>query len=422
MSLNMNKLFHSILLFSLILLLVSCGETHDNVPDDKVVEPTQIILDNLPGEGTANNPYKVTLSIREEFTTAITMVPQNAVAQYSYGFMRKVNNSFESLPGDEVRGFSLNPVESKSIFSITGRVVGTHYVELRQNNIETLIEVTVTEQTYTPMTVDYSKQLKVLAIGNSYSDDAMQYLYQIADDYGIEDIILGNLVVAGAELSQHASFAVNNSKAYVYRKTTNGTWIDTPFSTLLQGLTDEDWDIITIQEAPVKSGLKDQYEPYLTRLINYVHGYKTNPNAKIFWHLTWANETGNDHAFFEPYNYDQQVMYDGIIEAYETVVSNHDRIEGLIPVGTVIQNLRSSYMGDTFTRDGYHLSYGKGRYIAGLTFFRAITDLNIDSITYLPTGFTGTDEVKLSDLDVIKESIEAAIIKPLEITPSTYTN
>ena len=38
-------------------------------------------------------------------------------------------------------------------------------------------------------------ELKILAIGNSFSVDAMQYVYQIAQEAGIKNITLGNLCI-----------------------------------------------------------------------------------------------------------------------------------------------------------------------------------------------------------------------------------
>ena len=45
------------------------------------------------------------------------------------------------------------------------------------------------------------KTLRVLAIGNSFSVDAMEYLYQIAKDAGVEQVILGNLRVSGCTVA-----------------------------------------------------------------------------------------------------------------------------------------------------------------------------------------------------------------------------
>ena len=39
--------------------------------------------------------------------------------------------------------------------------------------------------------------LKILTVGNSFSDDTMEYVWQIADDLGVENIYLGNLFIGG---------------------------------------------------------------------------------------------------------------------------------------------------------------------------------------------------------------------------------
>ena len=109
-----------------------------------------------------------------------------------------------------------------------------------------------------------------------FSDDGMAYIYQIAKDYGVENVILGNLYIGGAELSKQALNAVSNSKAYTYRKNTTGSWVNYSNKSILDGLVDEDWDIITLQQASGKSGRSETYEPYLTKLIEYVNTNKTN--------------------------------------------------------------------------------------------------------------------------------------------------
>ena len=42
--------------------------------------------------------------------------------------------------------------------------------------------------------------LKILTIGNSFSDDTMQYLYKVAKSAGVEKIKLGNLYIGGCSL------------------------------------------------------------------------------------------------------------------------------------------------------------------------------------------------------------------------------
>ena len=247
--------------------------------------------------------------------------------------------------------------------------------------------------------IDFTKTLKVLAIGNSFSEDGMAYMYPMAHDYGVENIVLGHLHVNGCDLSNHANNATYHKSNYMYSKNISGIWETTHNETLLAGLLDEDWDVITVQQVSGKSGKQDTYEPDLTTLIDFINENKTNPQAKIYWHLTWAYQKNCTHPSFSLYHHNQKLMYQAIIKAYQTIVQPHEDIHGLIPTGIVIQNIRTSYIGDTVTRDGYHLSYDIGRYAASLTWFKAITQLRIDAITYRPNG------MKERDLVIIKKAV-----------------
>ena len=89
----------------------------------------------------------------------------------------------------------------------------------------------------------------------------------------------------------------------------------------------------------------------------------------------------------------------------------------MIPCMTSIQNARTSFMGDTLTRDGYHLDYYIGRYIAGLTWYAAITGCSVEEINYNPSATKITDDM----LRAAKEAVTTAIAKPLEVTQSTVT-
>ena len=62
------------------------------------------------------------------------------------------------------------------------------------------------------------KTIKILAIGNSFSQDAIeQYLWNIAQADSI-DIVVGNLYFGGCSLEQHWKFLTENDSVYNYRK------------------------------------------------------------------------------------------------------------------------------------------------------------------------------------------------------------
>ena len=97
------------------------------------------------------------------------------------------------------------------------------------------------------------------------------------------------------------------------------------------------------------------------------------------------------------------------------LIQANEDIDFVIPAGTAIQNARTSLLGDTLTRDGYHLSYDVGRYIAGITWVEALTGKAVTDLTYCPAGIS-------EDLMAVSvESAKNAGATPYAVTNSRYT-
>ena len=61
------------------------------------------------------------------------------------------------------------------------------------------------------------KNLKVLAIGNSFSADAVeQYLWELAAEAG-DTLIIGNAYIGGCNIDRHVANFEKTSPAYSYR-------------------------------------------------------------------------------------------------------------------------------------------------------------------------------------------------------------
>ena len=258
-----------------------------------------------------------------------------------------------------------------------------------------------------------TKEIKILAIGNSFSTDATEYLWNIMSDGGVEKVTIGNLYIGGCTLATHSSNLRNQAASYKYYKNTAGEWKLTEGATIQAALAEEEWDIITVQQASGNSGVATTYAPLDYMLTELA---KLEPNAAIFWHMTWAYQQNSTHSDFGIYSKDQVTMYNAILSAVDTKIKPDNRISGVIPVGTAIQNLRNSYLGDTITRDGYHLSYSHGRYTAALTWFAYFTGGSVDAVDWVP----GEHSAALTeDLPLIREAITKALAKPYEITACT---
>ncbi len=373
------------------------------------LESLDLSVDDLDGEGTIDSPYNVYATVDETFTKTINYHVLSGHLVYEEGVI--VNQTFYPIEDEQYKTLDFEGANDFSMV-LYSAAIGTFFVRVSMDNrVPTYFRVVVQEYQ-----VDMTKNLKVLAIGNSFSVDAMEYLYKIAEEYGIPNITLGVLYIGGASLATHVSAITSNSASYVYYKNTNDNWYYAKSSaTLLDGLLDEKWDIITIQQVSGYSGLPTTYNEDIDTIINFVNTNKTNEKAEIVWHMTWAYQQGSTHSDFYRYNNDQMTMYNAITSTVQEKIVPRTDIAYVIPSGTAIQNLRTSFLGDTLTRDGYHLSYDIGRYTAGMMWFRQITGFSIDDITYLPGSMNN------QQLLALKQAVNNAYDTPYAITQSTFT-
>lgn len=258
------------------------------------------------------------------------------------------------------------------------------------------------------------KPLRILAIGNSFSDDGMEHLAEILVGEGYTDFILGNLYIGGCSIDGHKARIDSGAKDYSFRTNTGSGWT-TVKESIQYGLDYADWQIVTIQQVSGYSGIPESYGN-MQYIIDYVRD-RVDPFVKIYFHMTWAYQSTSGHGDFSKYDRNQMTMYNAIVNTVQTLVVGNWNIEGYIPSGTAIQNLRTSYLGDTLTRDGYHLSYDIGRYTAALTWYKVFTGADLTDLTTVPKKYVHVAQ----HLPAIKEAVNNAIECPFAITPSTHT-
>lgn len=253
------------------------------------------------------------------------------------------------------------------------------------------------------------KVVKVLAIGNSFSQDAVeQYLHELAEAEGISTII-GNMFIGGCSLERHVKNARENAPAYAYRKIgTDGKKREKGKMTLEAVLADEDWDYVSLQQASPFSGMYATYEASLPELVGYVKA-RLPKKAKLMLHQTWAYASASKHTGFKNYDCDQLTMYRAIVNAVKKA-AGANKIKIVIPSGTAIQNARTSFIGDHLDRDGYHLDVKVGRYTAACTWFERIFKRNVVGNPYKPEGLDEARKV------VAQKAAHAAVRHPYKVT------
>ena len=226
-----------------------------------------------------------------------------------------------------------------------------------------------------------AKVIKVLAIGNSFSQDGVeQYLYELAQAQG-DSLVIGNAYIAGCSIDKHYDNLLTGKASYEYRKIVGGVRSNKRKVDLRSIIRDEQWDIISLQQASHYSGMPKTFTN-LAQLKRLVQSYTTNLHVEFVWHMTWAYAEDYASKNFKPYDNSQHKMYTAIVNTIQNVLPAIG-IKRIIPSGTAIQLARYR-LGDTLNRDGYHLSLTMGRYTAACTWCEFLTGRIVDGNKYWP--------------------------------------
>ena len=239
--------------------------------------------------------------------------------------------------------------------------------------------------------------MKVLAIGNSFSEDASAYLHQLSVAAG-KEIQITNLYIGGCPLERHWQNIENKG---IYNYQCNGVKSDRMI-TIQEAVIMDTWDVIVTQQASHDSGWICSYEPFLGLLVDYLRTYA--PNARLYLQETWAYEHTSTHGNFMRYNRNQQLMYEQLHNCYTQMAGKYQL--GLIPSGTVIQKLRQlpefhvPSGGLSLCRDGFHMSFEYGRYVLACVWLKTLRGAQLEPVSYIPQSI---NIVSLPDEALLRE-------------------
>ena len=231
------------------------------------------------------------------------------------------------------------------------------------------------------------ERLKILFIGNSFAVDTTEHAADIALNLGMKEIKISRLYVGGCCIEDYK---------------------------ISDAIRDDAWDIIVIQHGTKDKSCYTKIESYekLPALVSYVKNLAPM-HTKIAFNLTWLGESTRQHHEIISYKGNMTLMRKNLEDVTKLVLEQNPSIDFLIPTGTAIENARTSKIG-LLTRDCFHLSMDKGRYIAALTMIACVTGLDAEKITWMPEG---VDEYARL---VAVESAKNALLAPLSVTKSKY--
>ncbi|WP_066754472.1 MULTISPECIES: DUF4886 domain-containing protein [Sphingobacterium] len=216
--------------------------------------------------------------------------------------------------------------------------------------------------------------IRILAIGNSFSEDALeQNLYQLASA-NEKKIIVANAFYTGADFNFHVHSAQNDIRSYSYRKiSASGQRTVTEGMSLKEIIVDDYWDYISFQQRSDDSGIYETFVNGLPKLVDFVNMRNDRSTTKYILHQTWSYSDGSPHLAFNRYKNNSLVMYEAIAGAYMRTQAELLPNAIVVPSGTSIQNYRQNIQSSILTRDTQHLN-ALGRYIAAATWYYTLFD------------------------------------------------
>ena len=234
---------------------------------------------------------------------------------------------------------------------------------------------------YNPPVNFHKADLKVLDIGNSYTQDAQTYLPEIIAASGIDtDFSLYRAFRPSASFKTWVDCWNDSDNEYYSIDFCAGTSLGgisgsgsaSDGALFRKALQSVKWDIILIHQVSTYSNDYSLWEGngaggYLQELIRIIR--VTNPQATIGYLMThsyrgsyWANSEGSSY-----------LRWRNIADATRQLKLEYD-IDFIIPYGTAVQNLRASSLNDAyeFSEDGTHMGAGLGDYVAGCCYFESL--------------------------------------------------
>lgn len=236
--------------------------------------------------------------------------------------------------------------------------------------------------------------MKILAIGNSFSQDATRYLHQIARADGV-DVQVTNLYIGGCPLEKHFRNMHSEERAYEIQHNGQRTGF---FTSIKEALLSRSWDVITFQQVSQQSPHEESYHPYLEELAAYVRKYA--PKAKFYIHQTWAYEAESPRLLNVAKYETPELMTADIVKAYAAAAETIDA-KGIIRSGEVMQAMLQNGIPKVH-RDTFHATLGLGRYALGLLWYHTLCNKSVLENTYCDLD----EPVEPEQLELVRRIVE----------------
>ncbi len=301
------------------------------------------------------------------------------------------------------------------------------------------------------------EHFRILFIGNSYSEDATDgftfpdgtvyegystFYNMLRISFPVYvDVEIALAMSGGKSMTWHATTADQGNENYEFRVVgdkTDGLWQNVPdVKTTAGALSYDDWDAVVLQPygPEIEKGSSSSagstkpfasIEDSTSFMLDYV-GERV-PDADVYLYLIISKT--QETAYFAGLDKFDKIRHYTDIASHLTGEKTGKGFTAVVPVGTAIQNARSTYLSlhysvdpsgvvnlvtDPVTglqRDELHVSYSVGRYIAALTFAETLVpaaERRGDPATVAIRRPEGADPLPEEYKKAVKAAVNAAL-------------
>ena len=364
-----------------------------------------------------------------------------------------LNNMTALKTVDAVRGVKVGG--GKNVFPNAGTILIRGYADAQNTSLESYAKA---------HNIKFQlKELNILCIGNSHTDDYTTYMQSILNDVNAKldgtKVTFSRIVFGSRKIGLDGSYSNSNETNYSHESCIQDVVdkVNDSSATSKHDVTGayfkslnpaaNTWDLIIIQDYRESCSTNSNYV-FIDHLRNTIKNLRLlQPTAQVAWFMDWLDHS-EDAAHYT----------DNSLENYK--LASEKSVEGnpnfIVAGATFIRTAMTSYLGkaknledtkplhssDTtqvsqIWRDNTHMSYETGRYLAGASVAaKVLTDVYSKEITFTTGDFYSAlsyapnsansgvkkdwpDEFTPEIAEIVKASAKAAIENPTEITELT---
>lgn len=364
-----------------------------------------------------------------------------------------LNNMTALKTVDAVRGVKVGG--GKNVFPNAGTILIRGYADAQNTSLESYAKA---------HNIKFQlKELNILCIGNSHTDDYTTYMQSILNDVNAKldgtKVTFSRIVFGSRKIGLDGSYSNSNETNYSHESCIQDVVdkVNDSSATSKHDVTGayfkslnpaaNTWDLIIIQDYRESCSTNSNYV-FIDHLRNTIKNLRLlQPTAQVAWFMDWLDHS-EDAAHYT----------DNSLENYK--LASEKSVEGnpnfIVAGATFIRTAMTSYLGkaknledtkplhssDTtqvsqIWRDNTHMSYETGRYLAGASVAaKVLTDVYSKEITFTTGDFysalsyapnSANSGVKkdwpgefIPEIaEIVKASAKAAIENPTEITELT---